>query len=374
MWPPWVRWETRDYPLHPRPRQGVSYASGGGRVTMRAHPSALFPSVRLLLAPMEGLLDHALREVLSCAGGYDLAVTEFARVSATALPARFFRRISPELDAGGRTLAGTPVRVQLLGSDAALMAASAARLATLGPAGIDLNFGCPAPTVNRHRGGAALLGEPELLHRIAVAVRAAMPQGLPLTAKMRLGIDDCGRALDCARALAAGGVAELVVHARTRAEGYRPPAHWEWVGRIADVVDIPVVANGEVWSEADWRRCRAVSGVADVMLGRGAVADPFLARRIRAGDALGGRDLDAARAAEWAQLQPLLAQFWVRVLSRVEARHAPGRLKQWVGLLRRNYAQAEALFAALRTVRGLAESEAVLRAHGIHPERGLLAA
>jgi hypothetical protein len=100
------------------------------------------------------------------------------------------------------------------------MAANAAHLAQLNPFGIDLNFGCPTPLVNRNRGGAALLDEPELLQRIAGAVRAAVPPAIPVTAKMRLGIEDTGRALDCALALEAGGVQELVVHARTKADGY----------------------------------------------------------------------------------------------------------------------------------------------------------
>ncbi|THF66655.1 dihydrouridine synthase [Pseudothauera nasutitermitis] len=313
---------------------------------------------------MEGLLDHDLREVLTRAGGYDLAVTEFARVSASVPPPRFFRRISPELSAGGRTAAGTPVRVQLLGSDPQRMGEAAAVLAALRPAGIDLNFGCPAPTVNRHRGGAVLLDEPELLHRIALAVRASVPAGLPYSAKMRLGVSDPGRALECAQALTSGGVEELVVHARTKAEGYRPPAHWEWVGRIAGAVRVPVVANGEVWNVADWRRCRAVSGADDVMLGRGAVSDPFLARRIRAG--LDAAAVDAAqRAAEWAELRGLLGDYWCRVRARVEARHAPGRLKQWLGLLRRAHPAAGTLFDALRALRLPAEVDAALVRHGI---------
>lgn len=100
--------------------------------------------MRLLLAPMEGLADEVLRDVLTRLGGYDWAVTEFARVSGTVLPQRYFRRVCPELGQGGRTLSGTPVRVQLLGSDPVCLADNAARLAELLPAGIDLNFGCPA--------------------------------------------------------------------------------------------------------------------------------------------------------------------------------------------------------------------------------------
>jgi tRNA-dihydrouridine synthase C len=307
--------------------------------------------MRLLLAPMEGLADEVLRDVLTRVGGYDWAVTEFARISGTLLPPRYFRRVCMELGQGGRTTAGTPVRVQLLGSDPACLADNAARLAELGPAGIDLNFGCPAPTVNRHRGGAALLDEPELLHDIALAVRAAVPANMPVTAKMRLGIRDTARTLDCARALANGGVAQLAVHARTKAEGYRPPAHWTWIARVAEAVAIPVVANGEVWTIGDWARCRAESGLTDVMLGRGAVADPFLARRIREGRTDSAAGLDA----EWAELAPLIRDFWQGVQAKVLPRHAPGRLKQWVNLLRRRYPQATELYARIRLARTMAE-------------------
>ena len=319
--------------------------------------------MRLLLAPMEGLLDEVLRAALTTSGGYDFAVTEFARVSGTLLPERFFRRIAPELNDGSRTAGGTPVHVQLLGSDPTCMADNAARLASLAPAGVDLNFGCPAPTVNRHRGGAILLDDPELLHSIAAAVRAAVPAAIPLSAKMRLGIDDPGRAIACAQALSEGGAGTLVVHARTKADGYRPPAHWEWVAHIDEAVAVPVVANGEVWCAADWQRCRAVSGVPDVMLGRGAVADPFLAARIRAGR-LDQPDANE-RAHEWAMLLPLIALFSQRVKRKLEARHAPGRIKQWLHLLARNYVQAQQLFAAIRSLRTLAEVESALALHGV---------
>lgn len=326
--------------------------------------------MRLLLAPMEGLLDDVLRAVLSRIGAYDCAVSEFVRVSGTLLPHRSFRRIVPELDNDSRAVGGMPVRVQLLGSDPAALAENAAHLAELAPAAVDLNFGCPAPTVNRHRGGAVLLDEPELLYRIVAAVRAALPVHIPLTAKMRLGVADKGRALDCARALAAGGAAELVVHARTKVEGYRPPAHWEWVGRIAEVVAVPVVANGEVWTVEDWMRCREVSGASDVMVGRGAVRDPFLARRIR----LGLADDEGVRAAEWAELQPLLAEFRDRVVVKVAGRHVAGRIKQWLNMLRRRYAEAEALYCEIRGLTTVAEIDRVFAGRGIASRPVLLAA
>jgi len=310
---------------------------------------------RLILAPMEGLADDILRDVLTRAGGYDWCVTEFVRVSATVLPHSAFTRISPELRNASRTRAGTPVRVQLLGSDPDLLAANAAQVASLNPAGIDLNFGCPTPLINRNRGGAALLAEPELLRRIVAAVRQAVPADIPVTAKMRLGISDTSLAIDCARALQDGGAEELIVHARTREDGYRPPARWHAVGRVREALRIPVIANGEVWTVADYDAIRDATGCADVMLGRGAVADPLLARRIReraAGDP----------AAQWEAVAAMIVDFWAQVQRKVLPTQAPGRLKQWLNLMRRSYPQAETLFTSLRSLRTAGDVSRVLRA------------
>ena len=318
---------------------------------------------RLFLAPMEGLADAVLRDVLTRVGGYDGAVSEFVRVSGSLLPPRTFRRICPELANAGCTMTGIPVLVQLLGSEPSCMAENAAQLATLFPVGIDLNFGCPAPTVNRHGGGAMLLDDPALIGRIVAAVRAAVPVAIPVSAKMRLGVSDTGKALDCAQAMEAGGVSSLVVHARTRDDAYRPPAHWEWVARIREAVAVPVMANGEVWTVRDYIRCREVTGCEDVMIGRGAVADPFLARRIKAQNV--NAQSDVSRDEEWAELRPLLAEFWRQVQGRVEARHAPGRLKLWLNGLRPIYTGAEALYLAVRPLRGVDETSRMLAKHGV---------
>lgn len=296
---------------------------------------------RLILAPMEGLADDLLRDVLTQASHYDWCVTEFVRVSATVMPSSAFIRISPELKNGARTRAGTPVWVQLLGSDPELMAANAARVALLAPAGIDLNFGCPTPLINRNRGGAALLDEPELLEKITAAVRAAVPDHIPVAAKMRLGIRDTSRTIDCARALEAGGAAGLVVHARTKEDGYRPQVRWEWLAHIREAIQIPVIANGEVWNVADYHALRAVSGCGDVMLGRGAVADPLLASKIRQKR---GDDPDT----DWPLIQTMLLDYWNQAQKKVLPHQAPGRLKQWLMLMRRSYPQAQVLFNVIR--------------------------
>ena len=296
---------------------------------------------------MEGLLDFVLRDILTRVGGVDRCVSEFIRVSDTLLPERVFTRVVPELLNGGRTFAGVPVRPQLLGSDPVCLAENAARAASISPFGIDLNFGCPAKVVNRHGGGAALLQEPELLATIVCAVRRAVPAHIAVSAKMRLGFNDASLALECAHAIASSGADELVVHARTKADGYRPPAYWDRVSDIRQAVAIPVVANGEIWTVDDALRCRAVSGCQALMLGRGMVTDPGLARAIRAADA---GDAAGQAGVAWTSLMPLIADFWQLVHTRLEPRAQAGRLKQWLNFLRRRYTEAETAYMALRTL------------------------
>lgn len=300
----------------------------------------------LLLAPMEGLLDFVLRDVLTRVGGVDRCVSEFIRITDSLLPEKVFLRYLPELRNGSRTLSGVPVRAQLLGSDPVSMAENAACLAALGPEGIDLNFGCPAKVVNRHGGGAALLQEPERIAAVVGAVRRAVPAHLPVSAKMRLGFNDTSLMRECAQAMQAGGAAEIVVHARTKADGYRPPAYWEHIPVIRSAVTVPVVANGEIWTVADAQRCREVSGCDALMLGRGMVADPGLARAIRAADA--GHTGDDV--VQWADLAQHLAAFWQLVCTDLDPPQRAGRLKQWLNLLRRRFAEAELAYQHVRTM------------------------
>ncbi len=311
--------------------------------------------MQIALAPMEGLVDEILRDVLTRVGGIDWCVSEFIRVSDRLLPASTYQKLAPELESGARTRAGTPMRVQLLGSDPVCLGENAAYACELGAPVIDLNFGCPAKTVNKSRGGAVLLREPELLHAIVSGVRRAVPAAIPVTAKMRLGFDSPDGALDCALALAEGGASQLVVHARTKVEGYKPPAHWEWVARVQDVVKVPVFANGEVWTLDDWRRCREVSGVEDIMLGRGLVSRPDLARQIAA-----VRAGETPEEMSWAEFQPLLRDFWRQARRKLAPRYAPGRLKQWLAMLTRTYPEAVLLFTEIRRENDCVRIDALL--------------
>ena len=300
-----------------------------------------------------------LRDILTRVGGVDRCVSEFIRVTNTLLPERAFIRVVPELLHGGRTFAGVAVRAQLLGSDPLCLAENAARLATLGPHGIDLNFGCPAKVVNRHGGGAALLDEPELLWQIVAAVRRAVPSTMPVSAKMRLGVHDDARAVECALAIQSGGADEIVVHARTRAQADRPPAYWERVADIRAAVRVPVVANGEIWNVADALRCRELSGCDALMLGRGMVTDPGLALAIQGATGSGAA---IGAAVTWHTLLPLINDFWQLVRARLERRQQAGRLKQWLNFLRRRYPQAEVAYQALKTVNDAAAIDAWLAA------------
>ena len=343
------------------PEGGFGFAPFADRVADRNHEP-----MKILLAPMEGLLDFVLRDILTRVGGIDRCVSEFIRITDQLLPDRVFLRIVPELSNGGRTLAGVPVRAQLLGSDPVCMAENAARLAALGPDGIDLNFGCPANVVIRHGGGAALLKEPETIHQIVQAVRRAVPADMPVSAKMRLGYSDDSRAVECALAMAEGGAGELVVHARTKAQAYRPPAYWERIADIRAAVKVPVVANGEIWTVDDARRCREASGCDMLMLGRGMVVDPGLALAIRvdsqrraalqASDGVafearsGASAADSAQVVTWPMLVPLVAAFWDIVSARLETRSQAGRLKQWLNFMRRRFPEAEAAYQSLKTI------------------------
>ncbi|PJZ80332.1 tRNA dihydrouridine synthase [Leptospira meyeri] len=295
--------------------------------------------MRILLAPMEGLLDYRLRDTLTQVGGFDECVSEFIRVNDTLLPSHRFYRYVPELYEGCRTKAGVPVKVQLLGSDINCMAENASKVASLGAYGIDINFGCPAPTVNRNRGGAALLKEPDQMFAIVKAIRSAVPKEIPVTAKMRLGFDSTELALVCAKALEDGGAEEIVVHARTKTDGYKPPAYWDWISKIRSTVKVPVVANGEIWTVDDAKRCLEVSDCKDIMIGRGVVANPALALMIRK---------TRNESLSWEEMKEILFQYWLSLETDMEAKSRAGRIKQWLHYLARHYPEAERDFEIVK--------------------------
>lgn len=294
--------------------------------------------MRIFLAPMEGVVDHHLRKILSGIGGIDLCVTEFIRVSQAVLPKRVFTKSSPELLNNGNG-ALCPTRIQLLGCDPELLAENAKVASKLGAPAIDLNFGCPAKTVNRNRGGACLLDEPDLLFDIVSAVRKAVPLHIPVTAKIRLGFNDRDSYLINAKAIESAGANELVVHARSKVDGYKPPAYWEYIGEINDALNIPVVANGDIWSIEDYKRCKTISQCNDVMLGRGLLAQPDLALAIKALES--GHE---HKIFTWEDIAIQLKIFLDATAYAYAQKYLGNRVKQWLFYLKRTYPEATELF------------------------------
>lgn len=290
---------------------------------------------------MEGVVDHTMRAILTRIGGIDRCVTEFVRVTDQRLPSRVFFRFCPELHTGGRTPSGVPVYLQLLGGNPAMMAENAQRAAMLGAPGIDINFGCPAKKVNSSDGGSIILREPERVFAITRAVREALPEALPLTIKIRLGYECSSLFSEVVDAVVQGGADELTIHARTREDGFKPPAYWSHIGRVAPACPIPIIANGEIWSVADSLACQEQSACRDLMLGRGLLASPALARQIKG----------SGEPLEWIQILELLDDFAATTEAVYTARHVGNRVKQWLAYLRRHYTGAALLFEAVKRLR-----------------------
>jgi tRNA-dihydrouridine synthase C len=296
--------------------------------------------MHITLAPMQGVVDHLMRDMMTQIGGFDLCVTEFVRVVDQLMPSRVFYRLCPELHTQGKTPAGTPVKVQLLGQEPNWLAENAVRAVALGSHGVDLNFGCPAKTVNKSMGGAILLRDPQTLYDIVAAVRKAVPAQHSVSAKMRLGFDDSSLAIENAVAITEAGADSLVIHARTKVDGYKPPAYWDWIAKIKQRVDIPIVANGEIWNKSDAQNCQNQSNCENIMLGRGALAMPNLAQVIK----------NNQQRLDWQQIKALLIQYSGYELYSDKGKYYPNRIKQWLVYLRREYVEAEELFMRIRTI------------------------
>ncbi len=302
--------------------------------------------MRILLAPMEGVVDHTMREMLTQIGGVDRCVTEFVRVTQSKLPARVFYKYCPELRNGGLTPSGVPVYLQLLGSNCDYMAINAAKAAELGAPGIDINFGCPAKQVNRSDGGSVLLREPDRVNSIISAVRRAVPKNIPVTAKVRLGFSDSSQFSEIVDAVVNAGASEITVHARTREDGYKPPAYWDQLARFQESCPIPMIANGEIWTPENYRQCISDSACEDIMLGRGILSCPDLAKQIKM-----LQNSEEKQALSWLDIVNLLAHFHHLSIDLYEPQYVGNRLKQWLGYLRRQYMKANELFDSVKRLR-----------------------
>lgn len=289
----------------------------------------------LVLAPMEGITDAPMRVLMTERGGFSHCVTEFLRISQDVQPPWIFMKHAPEFKSRCLTPAGVPVAFQLLGGDPEKLSRAAVRAVECGAQSIDINFGCPAQTVNRHDGGATLLKFPQRLRAIVETVRGQVPREIPVSAKLRLGWDKLDSIFENAEMAAQGGAAWIAIHGRTKTQGYTPPAYWDPIGEVTKKLNIPVIANGEIWTLEDFKRCRDVTRCEHFMIGRGAVADPRLPFQI-------AKELGLKIEKDLSEGDVSSKQFWLPILERFDelgkayvdyAPYSVKRVKQWLKMV-----------------------------------------
>jgi tRNA-dihydrouridine synthase C len=267
----------------------------------------------LFLAPMEGVTEPCFRDLVINLGGVGSACTEFVRVSNTPVPRKVMERYL------GAVRRDCVVAIQLMASDTEHLAESVCAAEQAGAAYIDLNFGCPAPVVFNKCAGSALLCHPERLFAITRAAVEATT--LPVTAKLRAGISDDSRLCENLAALVEGGAAMITLHGRLRIHSYAHPSRWDWISQAKDYLrqrnGPPLVGNGSVESAEDAARMRAETGCEGVMIGRGALADPWVFRA-----ASGGSPATRAEAAHFPR------RYAAEIAATYSERKALARVKQ----------------------------------------------
>jgi tRNA-dihydrouridine synthase B len=227
---------------------------------------------RVVAAPMAGITDQAFRLILK-AYGCGMVYTEM--ISGKAL-----------CYGQGKTLAmcavaeeEPPVAVQLFGSEPDTMARAARMVVEQGAALVDINMGCPTLKIVKNGEGAALMKDPELAAQIVAAVVAVV--AVPVTVKLRAGWDrDNINCCQVARLVQEAGAAAVTIHARTREQFYSGQADWELIRQVKELLTIPVIGNGDIWSAADAGRMFANTGCDAVMIARGSLGNPFIFREV----------------------------------------------------------------------------------------------
>ena len=240
-----------------------------------------FDGPLVCLAPMAGYSDAPFR--LLCAEmGADFTLTEMVSAEGLVRAGDRTARLMRFLEGEG------PVGIQLFGSDPSVMAAAAAIAERSKPAFIDLNFGCPVRKVVRKNGGAAVMRDLDLMGRIAEAARKAV--FIPVTAKIRSGWTEKElNFIEAGRVLEEAGVDAVTLHPRTRSQGFTGSADWGHIRLLRDELSIPVIANGDVRTTDDYTKIISVAGPGTVMIGRGALGNPWIFAEIKSA-AEGGRE------------------------------------------------------------------------------------
>lgn len=221
----------------------------------------------VILAPMDGYSDWPFRSLCRSLGSA-MSYTEFVKSDDIV---HLFRRVRAKMtfDEVER-----PVTIQIYGDDPQVMLEAALIAQDLGPDIIDVNMGCPAKSV-AHRGcGVGLMRNPRRVGEIFAKLTANLR--IPVTGKIRLGWDDCISYREVAHIAEDNGAALLAVHGRTKNQGYGGQANWDAIGEVKSLVKIPVIGNGDVRRVEDIQRMKNHTGCDAVMIGRGAIANPWI--------------------------------------------------------------------------------------------------
>ena len=231
----------------------------------------------IILAPMAGVSEAPFRSMVLRMGA-GLAPTEL--VSAKGLK---YGNARTEAYLRHEPAAEPLLSVQVFGGDAESMAEAAEHAAARGAKMVDINMGCPVKKVTRNGAGSALMTDPPRAAALVAAMRARVGDDVPITAKIRAGWDETSRnAVEVGRALEDAGVAAIAIHPRTRAQGYTGRADWSVTRALAAAVAVPVIANGDVFSVADADAVVRQTGCRGVMIGRGALGNPWIFDRLAA--------------------------------------------------------------------------------------------
>ena len=231
------------------------------------------PTPVLALAPMQDVTDLPFWGLMAQYGGADLYFTEYFRVYATSVLEKHILKSITE------NPTGQPVVAQLIGNDIPSLVRTARELERYPIAAIDLNLGCPAPVVYRKCAGGGLLREPQRVDAILGALREAI-QGR-FTVKTRLGFDSADRFSELLPIFTKHSLDLLTVHGRTVKEMYRSSVHYELIAEAVAAVPCPVLANGNIYSAEKAAEILNLTGARGLMIGRGAIRNPWLFQQIR---------------------------------------------------------------------------------------------
>jgi tRNA-dihydrouridine synthase len=229
----------------------------------------------LALAPMQDVTTLDFMRVIAKHGGPDVYWTEYFRVHGDSRPEKWI------LDSITKNPTGRPVVAQLIGNDIPALVRTAKLLQKCPVAAIDLNLGCPAPIVYRKCAGGGLLREPERVDAILGALRDAVT--VPFTVKTRVGFERAEEFDALLSLFAKHPIDLLTVHGRTVVQMYRPGVRYDLIAQAVRALKCPVLVNGNIYSAAQARQLLAETGACGLMIGRGAIRNPWLFAQIRAG-------------------------------------------------------------------------------------------